>query len=78
MPVQVIDLRSFVRESLNVGPGYNDITITPSQLANVFNINVDNIESQFGIQEQPTYNSGGKYYAVVGYNKVGDGSVIGP
>jgi len=78
MPVQVIDLRYFVKDKLNFGPGYNTTTISAGQLTNVIGINLEDIESQFDIQESPTYNAEGKYYVLVGFNKVGDGSVVGP
>lgn len=78
MPVQVIDLRTFVKERINAGPGYSTTNVIAGQLTNKFNINLDDIESQYDIETDSVHNSDGKYYALVGFNKVGDGSVVGP
>jgi len=78
MPTQVIDLRTFIKSNVNFDPGYDTHTVIGSQYANVRNINVEDIESQFDVDQPSDHNSAGKYYAVVGFNKVGDGSVFGP
>jgi len=78
MPVQVIDLRTFVRDRIDVGPGYNTNYIISSHLTNVTGINLNNIESTYYMPNISSHNEDGKEYVLVGYNKVGDGSVIGP
>lgn len=78
MPTQVIDLRSFIKDNIDFGPGYNTTSIISSELADKEGINIRNIRSVDAIQETDVYNAVGKYYTVVGYNKVGDGSVVGP
>jgi hypothetical protein len=78
MPTQVIDLRSFIKNSIDFGPGYNTTSIISSELTDKENINIRNLNSEDSVLELSTYSEDGKYYTLVGYNKVGDGSVVGP
>jgi len=78
MPVQVIDLRTFVVERLGIYKSYDQTTITTDQLVVANGINLADAESQSPNVTEDSYNSSGEYYTVVGFNKVGDGSVVGP
>lgn len=77
MPIQIVDLRSFLRESLGFDDNVDRRTIAASTLQ-ADGVDILNIESTQDIQEQDTVNASGKYYTLVGHNKVGDGSVVGP
>lgn len=77
MPKQVIDLRSYLRNTLN-GDNFSDMTTTAANLSSVGNFQKNVYSDNSFTISYELYNENAERYVIVGESFVGDGSVVGP
>lgn len=77
MPAQVIDLRTLIKTKISF-VGYDTSTIAAGRLTIRLGVNLDDIISQSEVTTIDHNDDSGNEYILVGYSKVGDGSVFAP
>lgn len=78
MPVQLIDLKSFIRNQISVDTVDRRTTLAGDLGAGADGFNVSDMPSIVPTQIDNIVNDSGTQYSVVGYSVVGDGSVVAP